>query len=168
MLLFVLALNSAGYLTGYLLLKKIVKEYTLSSISDNPAKWIKNITVLSFTENNPISIISTRKEIVYQNKIYDIIKAEKAGTVTNYYCIEDKREEALDDLLGDKENSSEDNPLESSVNIFLKNIDTNALVYNFNVFPAFSEKRITYAQLLTIYIEPSNQVLIPPPRVLHS
>lgn len=168
MLLFILAFNSAGYLTGYLLLKKIVKEYTLSSVSKDQLKYSKDITVLSLTSTTQAIIISGGKEIVYNNKLYDIIKTTEDSGKYILYCVEDKREEALDDLIGDKEESSEDNPLESSFNIFLKNIDTDALVYSLNVIPAISEKTISYTHLSTLYTEPSNQVLIPPPRTIHS
>jgi hypothetical protein len=168
LLLSVLIFNSAGYLTGYLLLKRIVKEYTLNYISQEHLRCSADITVLSFTAGTPALISAGGKEITYNNKLYDIVKIVKKSSKVFIYCIEDKKEEALDDIIGDKEESSEDNPLESSFNIFLKNIDTDALVFNLYVFPTISEKIITYTHLSTLYTEPSNQVLIPPPRTIHS
>ncbi|MDP4116549.1 MAG: hypothetical protein Q8903_10455, partial [Bacteroidota bacterium] len=130
LLLLIFVCNSAGYVTAYILMKEIVKGYTIDKLSSSLNKDFKDITILTFDSwrTNDYRMLD-EKEITYKDKIYDIVKIEKDSGSISFYCIEDKKEEALDDLIGKKEDSnSKDNSLESSFDIFVKNIGTDALV----------------------------------------
>jgi len=151
-------------------MKEIVKGYTIDKLSSSLNNDFKDITILTFDSwrTNDYRMLD-EKEIIYKDKIYDIVKVEKDSGSISFYCIEDKKEEALDDLIGKKEDSnSKDNSLESSFDIFVKNIGTDALVDSKADIPTNIEKRTSYTHPVVFYKAPANQVLVPPPRIILS
>ena len=93
LLLFLFLFNSMGYYVVYEFNKMLVKREVWASIRDNREKLI--VLQIPDPSHHPDFKRIDRKEFIFQNRLYDIVKEEKRGNVSVFTCIHDNREEKL-------------------------------------------------------------------------
>lgn len=119
---------------------------------------------ITLTENKNLQRIDDH-EVRYKNNMYDIVKeVEKDGTLY-IYCISDKKEDGLFNIL--YKINKNDNPKEQSKTLFNNNnLIKNYILKDNKVFH-FQNKieRILYYPII-VYNSPVKEIILPPPELL--
>ena len=123
------------------------------------------IVVLKITpdENKNLQRVDDN-EVRYKNNMYDIVKEVKENDILYIYCINDKKENGLFDILF-KINKN-DNPKEQSRTLFTNNNLIKNYILNNNEIFHFQHKieRTLYFSCL-IYTSPIKEIILPPPEL---
>jgi hypothetical protein len=128
-------LNSFGYLFILFSLKELVKKDMREYIRNNTD--IKELEKISI----PLKIIDSYShefrlleddEFVYQGRMYDVVKAEKNESQITFYCINDKKEENVNQRIEKNVTGNIKDIIIKSIKIFspyfLNNIQFNVLI----------------------------------------
>ena len=101
-LLFLFLFNALGYYVIFELNKFLIKKEMRSMAFGKPSAM--TVLIVPDAENNGDLRRIDKHEILYKNRMYDIIREVKKGRCVTFYCIRDTREENL--LAGFKKNST--------------------------------------------------------------
>ena len=103
-------------------------------------------------------------EVRYKNKMYDVVKEVKKNGILFVYCINDKKEDGLFDILfkiNKNDNSSEQSKTLFSNNNLIKNYILNDnQVFHFRYK---SDRTLNYPTI--IYNSPLKEIILPPPEL---
>ncbi len=130
-----------------------------------------DITSITITKSDlkDIKWLKEGKEMIYNNKLYDIIRVEKNHKSLTYHCIEDKREAELYAQLENHINTHVATNKPPKKSFPLKKVD-NVIKLFFSSEKSFSSIPVTtISQLSTItilYERPLLERNFPPPRFI--
>jgi hypothetical protein len=125
--LLVFLFNLAGYYIVFTVLQQSARNEMKAFIKKNPQLDELEKIVISDKEMNSASAIKFQddnNEIVFNDKLYDIVCETRDGENTIFYCINDKNEEQLFAGLNEhiKLNFEENGPLKKQSIELIKNI----------------------------------------------
>ena len=159
LLIILISLNSFGFnlLLDYLIFQ-CKRDYSTEKYY--PSNEIVVLKIIP-DENKNLQRVDDN-EIRYKNKMYDIVKEVKENNVLFIYCISDKKEDGLFDLLF-KINKN-DNPKDQSKTLFTNYNLIKNYILNDNEISHFQHKieRTLYFPCL-IYTSPVKEIILPPP-----
>ena len=94
-----------GYFIAFKVTQFQMKSTIVSQIKLGISNDAQTIITINKNELSKIDWQENDKEMVYNNKRYDVIKSKEDKTTITYYCINDKQEETLFADLNDHINS---------------------------------------------------------------
>ncbi len=94
-----------GYFIAFKVTQFQIKSTIVSQIKLGISNDAETIITINKNELSKIDWQENGKEMVYNNKRYDVIKSKEGKTTITYYCINDKQEETLFADLNDHINS---------------------------------------------------------------
>lgn len=159
-LIALISLNTFGFtlVLEYLLYscKIEFREYAARNLSE------EDITVFNLSELDKSKLRRFDDEIKYDGHMYDIVKEETRNNDVYIYCVQDKKEDKLNDIIKEQ-NSNKKSP--NKLNHIVKNLTKNYLNPP-KVNKVFSES-IPYNSLESKnYTSHFSEVLPPPPNFL--
>ena len=162
LLIILLVLNTFGFnlLLDYMILKC---KYDFSNEKyHDPGQ----ITLIKINENDEKDLQRVDdNEVRYKNKMYDIIKETKKDCILYIYCINDKQEDNLFEMLF-KVNKN-DYPDGKSTTVNLENLLIKNYLLNENELIHFQYKSCRiFTYIMPDYNSPLEEIILPPPELL--
>ncbi len=145
----------------------------LYSCKINSAERIKSniitgkTTLIILTDSNKKEIQRVnKKEILYHEKMYDIVSEVKKSKATYIYCLSDEKEDNIMDILNDINNMHKGNalPANKSAEYVLINLIKNFIDANNTKINQTITKTIYHSENINYTSFNWNEVLVPPPQ----
>jgi hypothetical protein len=168
-LIFLIAFNAGGYFFIYFQIENNFKESAHNKISEFiPLENLELIKISRQDETNTKIHEYQRldeKEIYYHGKMYDIYKEEIQNDTVFLYCLNDEKEDILENAFAEYINKKNDDNSLSSVSNIIKILILSALQPNSTEFKNIQ----THNHLSYIFTSKTQNIFIdipsPPPKV---
>lgn len=165
-LIAVLLFAVAGPGLVYTILINFIKEIKKAAILFVPES---QITVLKLNysgeENRDVWFFPNEFEICFNGKMYDIIKSEETGNITNIYCVHDEDEEKLTDNFGKTERERPHQNSSGSDFLSLLKILFNENENLPDRFSSYNKNKLPVTEVENFKLSAINEVLTPPPQL---
>jgi len=94
-LLFIFLFNTVGYFIAFKAVQSEIKREAKTEISHDLIN--KKLTSITINKKKLVDIkwLESGKEMLYNNKLYDIVKTTETSSSITFYCINDTKEESL-------------------------------------------------------------------------
>ncbi len=94
-LLAIFLFNTMGYFIAFQAMQYQIKSSIISAINNGIKTDSETIITINKSDVSKINWEESGKEMVYNNKRYDIVKSTENNNSITYYCINDTQEETL-------------------------------------------------------------------------
>ncbi len=155
-----------GYFVAFKISQYQIKSTLVSEIKSGIITQEETIITINKNELSKINWQENGREMVYNNKRYDVVKSKENKTSLTYYCINDKQEETLFTDLDTHINTHiistkplKNNSQKSLENDVVKIFCTNKQQQNF----ILSENKISFLPIKENYVSEYIKTNSPPP-----
>jgi hypothetical protein len=146
-------------------LREDVKERIKSHVPDNELSLVK---IKAAEENDPNSGFKKTEdaEFRWQGTMFDIVRSEKHGDITWYYCISDKQETGLFTNLDKqvKDQCQQNGPNKQKTQLILNNMVKEALPESKPITLHPTDSSVIYSEYFLFYYSITVIIPTPPPK----